>query len=479
MPFTMPRTVHGGLSEGDPMRRTTFATMLILGIVSRSYSAELPEGATLLDPDIVWDIESNVVSERQVPSFAISPDDQSIAYISKGGLWNCNVTSGPPTKLVDLPDTKTAHLASPHYRATWQQRTSAGHEIDTHVFLGTLPRDMSAVCGLAWTSSQDGLVYALRRTWQSNRETARHDVMHVSTTGDVTRITTIAREMSEEPHEFTSFHVTRDRKFVVASNGYTPLIWDVKASKPIATCFDFLLPSTTSERFLGIEIDTRQLVIADESFNVIKRFDVVLRSKRACDLFWSPDERYAICRTRDELHDNWTGFRINLATGKQRILGGPFFTEKWVFTGHAGEAVRFGRSHDRFEVFSDRGAGNYIALLPNGEAEQRMVIRVKGPTDRQYWRKAGRYPAIRLSADCRLFAIAIPRDADAPGYRYHLVDQSGKKWALASSDQTLRVEPFRVVAIASQGKTIIACDDKRLFSIPVKMVTSRGASDDD
>ena len=72
-------------------------------------AAELPAGATVLDPDIVWDVANP-------HSFTISPDGKLIAYISKGPLWSCPVDAGPPTKLADLPNTITAILAEPENR---------------------------------------------------------------------------------------------------------------------------------------------------------------------------------------------------------------------------------------------------------------------------------------------------------------------------------------------------------------------------
>jgi len=45
---------------------------------------DLPPKATLLDPDMVWD-------KLKPDSFAISPDGQWIAYISKGAIWHNEV----------------------------------------------------------------------------------------------------------------------------------------------------------------------------------------------------------------------------------------------------------------------------------------------------------------------------------------------------------------------------------------------------
>ena len=460
--------------------RTVLAAAMLVAPPTVASTAELPEGTTLLDSDIVWDIDPDVISEVPDPSsFVISPDDQSIAYISKGALWKCGVTAGPPIKLADLPNTKTAFLAMPEYRAAWSAITQRGNITDHHIFLGRLSRDMVGVCSLAWTSSQDGLVYGLRQHWQSNAETALHKVMHLSTDGSVTTLATIARDRGEEPHEISKFHVTRDKKFVIASAGYAPLIWDTASNKPRATCFDVLLPSSTTGRFLGIEIDTRQLVIADENFEITKRLDVTFESHRFCDLVWSPDERFAICRTRlKHPSEKWTGFRVNLETGEQRPLDGSFMAERWAFTGRDGEAVRAGKTHDFFGVYADGGgAGTSISIVPDGKGEQRDIIRFQRPRDGhfEYSQKAGRYPPVRLSRNGKLFALAIPREGGEPGYRYFLVDRSGDKWRFAPDDKVSRVSPYHVIAIANNGQTIVAYDDTRLFSIPVATIKYENA----
>jgi hypothetical protein len=124
-------------------------------------ATDLPKGATLLDPDVVWDLEPDVVLERQDPAFAISPDDDHIAYISKGAIWKCDVTGGPPTKLVDLPNTKTAFLAKPEYRDAWNKISQSGIGLDRQMFLGKLPKDLVDVFSVEWSSSQDGIFFTL------------------------------------------------------------------------------------------------------------------------------------------------------------------------------------------------------------------------------------------------------------------------------------------------------------------------------
>jgi hypothetical protein len=304
--------------------------------------------------------------------------------------------------------------------------------------------------------------------------TVTYRVMHVSNAGVASPVTTIQRDAYNEPHRFNLFHVTRDGKQAIASNGYTPLIWMAATSKPRATCFDLLVPSSSSGRFLGIEIDTRQLVIADDDFKISQRFDATFLPQRACAITWSPDERYAICQTREEHpSEKWHGFRIDLQTGEKRDLEGPHFPERWYFTGQKGEAVRIGKTLDLIGVYADGGGcGSYISILPDGNEPQHDVVRFQRPgaSHYEYAQKAGLYPSVRAAPDCKLFAMAFPREDTAPGYRYYLVGRDGNKWPLGPDDQLQRVSPFYVIAIANRDQTIVACDDTRLFSIPVEVV---------
>jgi hypothetical protein len=456
------------------MVRNALALALACYVSLSAHSADLPNGATLLDPDIVWDLNPDVVSERQENAFAISPDDRSIVYISKGAIWTCNITAGQPTKLVDLPNTKTAFYATPAYRGSWNALSLTRNGMDQHAFLGKLPKDLTEVCSLAWTPSQDGVVYGQRQRWQSVAEESKFEVLHVSQNGRVTHITTIRRERFAEPHEFFKFDVTRDRKYVVFSNGYAPFIWDVARNKPLASSFDLLVRSSTSGRFLGIEIDTRQLVLADEKFSVARRFNATFAPQRACALTWSSDERFAVCRTREEHpSQKWHGFRIDLQTGEKRDLDGPHFPEQWFFTGEKSEVVRIGKSVDSFGVYADGGGcGTYISILPDGNGEQRDLASFQRPRDAhaEFSYKAGQYPPVRVDSDRQLFAMAFPREAKWPGYRYFLVSRNGDKWPCGADDKSRRVAPYNVIAIANQGQTVVACDESRMFSIPVDTI---------
>jgi hypothetical protein len=436
------------------------ATSIIWAATTIASSTELPNVAAVLDPDIVWDIEPDVIGEISDPSaFAVSPDDKWIAYISKGALWKCKVATGPPTKLVDLPNTKTAFLATPEYRTAWGDIVRAGKIDDHHIFLGKLPDSTLDLFGLAWTPSQDGVVFTLGENSQERPWTVVYRVMHASTEGVVSSIATITRDVHDNPHRFKIFHVTRDKKFVIASTGYRPLIWDAHTNRPVATFFDVLVPSSTSGRFLGVEIDTRQLVVADASFKITKRFDVIFNWRQFCDLFWSPDERFAIGRSHlEHPSKRWIGFWTDLQSGHRVDLEGSNVAERWIFTGRAAEAIRTSGS-------------NLLTILPGVFQQERDILRVQGSSfQSEFWYKAGRYPPVRIGRLGELFAAALPRNAGKPGYQYFLMDRNGNRWAFGQDKESLRVSPFHIVAICNDEQTIIACDETRLFSLPVTAI---------
>jgi hypothetical protein len=275
----------------------------------------------------------------------------------------------------------------------------------------------------------------------------------------------------------STFHVTRDKTHnVLSSDGKGPLIWDAVAGMPRATPFDYLLPSSTSDRYLGVEIDTHQLVIADENFKVATRFDVTLEPYRY-SLIWSPDENYAIVRISSEqpLDRHWTGFRVNLRTGQKRQLEGDL-ADRLVFTGRKGEAVRIGISLSYRESL-DGGNGTRIDVIPDGDSANFEIARFAKPyKETDDLQKRGRYPPVRVSSDGSLFAMAFPRAGDKPGYCYRLIDREGNQWSLGPDDQSLAVSPYYILAIAG-SHTIVACDDARLFSIPVAAIKQAKEAD--
>jgi hypothetical protein len=441
-------------------------SLLIFAIFGRAALAtDLPDGAKVLDPNLLWDLEPDTshVTDIQNPAFVISPDDKRIAYISRGSIWSCDVTSGPPTRLVDLPGSKTEILARPEFGPFWQSVLTARNSIQGGKYDGRF-FPSATVHSLAWTASQDGIVYVLTKGTGERPWTVDYRVINISNLRSARPITEFKRDAYHEPHHLYSFFVTRDLRYVVASNGYQPLIIDIKTGKPRATPFDCIIPSQTSGSFLGIEIDTRQLVIADADFNVTSRFDVTCTPRRNIDLVWSSDERYAVVREYlEHPSSDRVGFRFDLKTGERRELNQANKAEQLFFTGNGGELVRTGAFPT---VFGD----TYVSIIPDGSGPEHEVVRWPNTQQLDPSPRNGRYPAVRSSRDSELFAVAFLRGGRVPGYQYNLVNRQGQKWPCGPDDMTRRVSPYHVVAIANAGKTLVACNDNQLFAIPVETI---------
>jgi hypothetical protein len=299
--------------------------------------------------------------------------------------------------------------------------------------------------------------------------------------GDISHITTVVCNGYDKIRNFKSFHVTKNWKYVVACVAQIPLIWEVASNRPRVTPFDYLVPSATSDRFLGVEVDTRQLVITDKNFEITQRFDVTIPQDRFLDLIWSPDEKFAVCRLhindQDGNPNSWEGFRFNFSTGERTNLPGAYLRERVAFTGHGGELVRTGTTPIHMYEYGGGGNGTYIALAPDGSGEQHDVFRFVRPRkaiDDRQMRKS--YPPVRWSSDVSLFAVAQPRGGDQPGFRYFLADRDGQRWPLGPDDGAHYISPYHVIAIANGGQTIVGCDDTNLFSIPVESIQKKRES---
>ncbi len=439
-------------------------------------AVELPPGAKLLDPDIVWDVANP-------HSFAISPDGQQIAYISKGAIWVCRVDVGPPSKLADLPNTITAILAEPENQEQREKSAASPHNTRHQVFFGPVHLDRHYVYSLAWTPNQDGLVYTVRKRVREDSPVVLNQVMHASLAGDVKEITVIEGNFGV-PQEYTaSFHVTPDFRFVIAS-AYVPLIWDVPAARPRVTPYDLLLPSSTSGRFLGIEIDTRQLVLVDEKFRIVKRFEVTFPAERNVDFTWSDDERFAVCRTRDDdaphrdsAYDA-TAFRINLETGRQTSLGKCNLRDQFVFTGEEGELLHLRIAGVCVWGYFDGELGTCIRAIDQ-EGNKRDVFCTKQIRKAQSGQQGTTFPPLIAAPNGNLVAVAVPRPASqASGADYHLVDRDGHAKPLMPVSDTSYITPYYPIAFADGGRRLIARSGATLFSLPVTAVTENSEAND-
>jgi hypothetical protein len=232
------------------------------------------------------------------------------------------------------------------------------------------------------------------------------------------------------------------------------------------------MPSATSCRFLGIEIDTRQFVLVDDAFENVKRFDFGLASDRAFNLAWSPDERFVLCRQEsEEPFNQWRGIRIDLETEEKRGFRGYYWTtDRCAFTGRGGEFTLYG-VRGFLSEHVDRMVGAQLWLFPDGSEPARTLVRYDEPEHLTgFYRHARRYgfPPLVASPDASLFAMPLPRPTAAkPGYLYHFIDRDAEAHPWTPYDPNVYVAPAQVLAFANDGQTLVARTDKCLLSIPL------------
>jgi hypothetical protein len=402
----------------------------------------LPPAAKILDPEIIF-------HGRPYP--VISPDGKWVAYFSRGFVCAANVRGGDARRLFEILDSWTPLLAR--------------SEIKNTIF------------ELQWTQESDGVVFGVQ-SYDDTKTLSRFEVWLVS-------LNDTQKKLAHEEHDIElrglgyRSVLTRDRKYLVATSHWPrPLIWDLATNGPRATPFLTLTPSTTSGRWIGIEKDTRQLVLLDESFAVTTRIDEFLPSRSfGVGLDWSPDENFVICRNQVgfDHFSNWEGFWLNLDTGEKRHLEGRFMDEQIAFTGRGGEFFRCGQDGVRSKSMSgDQITGAHLTIVPEGNGPPRDIWRINvdpnGPKPGLLTNRPGN-PPLRMSLDGKLFAIGLPRPAgERSGVIWHLINRDGATWRLPGADTNTFMGPYQVVGFAQNSQTIVAHDEKRLFAIPLSAI---------
>jgi hypothetical protein len=428
-----------------------FAVVTLLGVTAAE--AELPDGAKLLDPELIW-------NKAEPLTVVVSPDEQSIAYISQGAIWACNVAGGGRTRLTDLPHTLTEYLAEPGKREAQGDIRKLLTWIDRRDFADA-ERQLNRVYDLQWARSQFSVFFDWQARWQAQLPLPANAIYSAGLDGQMKPVAKIRREFPD-PH---GFHVRADKKFAVTL-GIVPVIWNIETDRPQATPFDYLVSSTTGDRYLGVEIDTRQLVLVGEDFKIEKRFDVRFGPQQQFALDWSPDERFAIARIFSEQPNDlhWTGLRIDLVDGKTMPIEGDK-RDRFVFSSRAEEIFRIGVAPMREGFYWDGGNGSYLSILPADGAPERELVRFDKPSSRNPFVP---YPPTQASGETGRFVTAFPRAGEKAGYRFCLVDREGIRTELGKDNESLPVSPYWVVAFADHGEMLVGHDGTRLFSLPLK-----------
>lgn len=439
-------------------------------IVATSYAAEpLPAGAVLVDDDIISDL-----LERH--AFVVAPGGDKIAYFSRGALWTSDLSGAPPKKLADLPGSLTSLISTPEF-AEARARFNAIGTTDLPGKFYPRGRPPLEIGGLKWAPDGSGVYYL--RTSRSTATPYRctYSIQFASLKATVTTVATSIRDMYDEPQGFWEFDVPSNPQIVVFYAGFyphsawtQPLLWNSSTNRPIATCFDQLFAAPSCERFFGVEIDTRQLVLTNVHVEVAKRFEIEIAENRSLgSCYWSPDEShlvYSINLPHPDREAEW--YRLDLKTGVTVSLAEGFSADQFVFTGNGDEVIRIGKCPIKVGGRADGGDGCYVTLVEKGGRYETFLARFEERTlsgTRSGQNKPYVMPV--ASPDCHIAAIALPRKDGKPGYRYWIADCDGDKSELLADEPSQYYSPFLVLAFVDGGKRLLAYDHTRLFTVPV------------
>jgi hypothetical protein len=431
----------------------------------------LPNGVKVLDPDIIFHLW---------PYPTISPDGNWVAYVSKGYVCVCSVGNPSPRRIMEVPNSWTW----PHFKVGSEDAVktgsydalSRGLERDE---LNKLQEQMkNTIYGINWTHDSKGFVFGVEG-YDRETKVRTYDTYLASIDGNFTKLS----RFGPDPRRSMPIAgvITHDGRFLVALNWqgiHRPLIWSLEENKPRATPFLYLTPSAKSGRWLGIEKDTRQLVITDENFEVTKRFDEYRPARSfGFKMDWSPDERFVIWRNQIgfDYYSNWEGRWIDLDSGERRMLEGWFMDENIGFTGRGGEFYRCGLDGRRSkwleggEVF-----GAHLTLVPDSGGAPTDLWRVT-VDPKKSWLRPLIHPGNQqfyMSPDASLFAISLSRpQGEKRGVIWHLIDRKERLWRFPGKDNGEFVSPFELAGFAEGGKTFVGYDKSRLFAFPVSAVT--------
>jgi hypothetical protein len=270
--------------------------------------------------------------------------------------------------------------------------------------------------------------------------------------------------------------ITRDGRFLVANHGgrYRALIWDLARNKPRATPFNYLTPSPTSGRWLGVEKDTRELVLVDENFEVTRRYDEIMSAnENGFDMIWSPDERFVFWRQQIgfDYYSNWVGCRYDLKTGNREIFTGDYMGEQFAFTGNRSEIFRAGNTGVQRGWSGLDLVSRQLGFVPDGRIYlQAIWQRRVDESSASKERGLGGSTPVLWSPDFQYFILGFPRQEGPHGEVMHLLDRQRLLWRLPGADTNRYISPYAVAGFAQDGKSIIAYTSTQLFALPLEAI---------
>lgn len=424
--------------------------------------AELPGGAVVLDHDVLI---------YHLPEPLISPDGRWVVYASRGFLCVNEVADPRPRRIAELKGTWSHVLAEQEMRKAREALLYGGAALDRVELKAVRDKVTHRVLSLQWTYDSSAIVWGLQHLDLESKESLA--TFWLSSPEGKKRLLLSVEYGISERGLGDKCKLTRDRRYFVQPHHKRPLIWNVEKNSPRATPFCHLTPSKTSGSWIGIEKDTRQLVVVNADFEVVERFDAYLPNRSfGFALDWSPDERYVLWRNQVgfDHFSNWEGFCLDLRTMRKQELDGRYMGEGFEFSGNGGEFIRYGATGRKTRGY-DRAVGAHIVMYQEGGTSHRDIWRISEETG-GVARSARNYGVnVRPSSNYQLFAAALPRQGEnRVGFEWHLMDRDGMSWRFPGVDGGKYYSPWKVVGFADRDTKVVCFDEHKLFAIPVSTI---------
>jgi hypothetical protein len=425
---------------------------------------DLPAAAQVLD-------DKTLMYMRPVP--LVSPDGRHVAYISRGYVCVADVAAGTSRRLAEVPDTWTHAFAK-------SEKTIAGGDPNSlhYALTGEEQKQFQAnatkqIQDFQWTADSTAIVYGLSH-YDQQRQATLVQIWRAPLTGEPKEIAN--GEISPSTRRGPGGLITRDGRFLVSNAGRArSLIWDTTTNKPRATPFLYLTPSPASDRWLGIEMNTRQLVVVDKDFQIIERHDEFLpKDNYGFDMIWSPDEKFVFWRQQIgyDYTSNWVGCRYDLAARDRQIFTGSYMRDEIKFTGNRGEFLRVGANGVQDAISGLATTEQYVGIVPDGRMHMQRFwwFRPEPPGMENMVSIPGSGSNVTWSPDLELFTIGLGRLEGPRRSTMHLADRHRHLWKFPGKETEKYVSPYHIAGFALDGQSIIAYDETRLFVLPVDAV---------
>lgn len=437
-------------------------------IATTDESFELPDTAKVLAKD-------TLIVPSYTPEPLVSPDHQTIAFVSSGSVFTCGVNGGPPRALAPIPDTMSAVLSEPQYAEFRESKAALARLIISKEFRSKVRPQIRRFHGFKWSRAGDAILFGIDPPRAASNGESGWEIHRIALDGTDSILATIPP--APGARGIVSWDLVDDGNQILIERTQSNAVrYDIRQKQFHDLPFAELTPANDGSRFMGIESESNQLVSIDRHFNVTKRFDIYAPEKQfSLDLRWSPNQAFLLWRrqTGFDHYSNWAGFRLDLATGQRRELTGLFFREHIQFTGHGGELIQCGLTGRRStQVTGDEILGAHLLLIPEGSAPTKVLWNVDADSPKDVTVSLGRLhdmPPFVASSDGELFAIGIPRPRGEPhGWVWHLVNRKGEVRPLPGKDTGGFISPYTLIGFADSDGVVVARDDSRILAIPIQ-----------